>query len=207
VAQCQASGITARHVEVLEDDNVSAVVDEVELACTNATAKSEPNEPFASWAWAKRFVQEHPWVIIFSVPIGQVVSGASQEAGRNLMAKIIDRLRHRRAENERQVQEQKIIAESFPPELKESMLKIELLEAKLDEVIKEKGRPLLDAGDHDITVLVLDRQTAVVVRLDPGIPEAAFGTLEAAVRLADNRRAIEYNGQVGQWRPPNQGFS
>lgn len=42
--------------------------------------------------------------------------------------------------------------------------------------------PISDAGDYDLTVLDQEKQTGVVVRLDPGIPADAFDSLDDALR-------------------------
>lgn len=80
VAQCQASGIAVRHVEVFEDDNFSAVVDEVELACTQMPRQSQHRTN--SLTAGRRFVNEHPWIVMFTGSAVQMMSGAFQDAAR-----------------------------------------------------------------------------------------------------------------------------
>jgi hypothetical protein len=201
-AQCQASGITTGQIQVVWDDNFSVVVNQVELACTtNTPAKPAADELHDSWV--ERFVQDNPWIVILTVPALHMISGAFQELGKDLKTTIVELLHRRRAEAEYKRPRQDSGADGWPQEMKELELRVRQLEAELDNVIKQKGMAISDPGDQDLTVLAHDEETAVHVRLDHGIPDNAFRELEAAVRLADNRRAIAYNEQLQQWHLPD----
>jgi hypothetical protein len=100
--------------------------------------------------------------------------------GKDLKAKIVERFHRYRAEDERR--EQGTMDDGWPARLKEIQATVRHLQAELDAVIDQKSMPISDAGDYDLTVLDQEKQTGVVVRLDPGIPADAFDNLDDALR-------------------------